>query len=322
LKSGFRFLKYNQLFFLGLVIFSLAMSNISFPNVLAVVPDWQGKFYTLNEGGVEGAGIPTFPVVVTVNDATVSGVGTIQVRITSSVDPVGFDLTLNEGPLGIFKNTNLALMSENGFVTTLSSLTITVFDDRNVNPLLIQTLQSPPRIMSDSDTTGITPTFTETGLDTNLFSATINFDTTSNTATNTLAVLSGDIFSVWDSVGGNLVNGFVVPNPDVGKGAILAKVGGTVTATHQGDSSSFVITPNPGTGRGSGGLIKPGLVVDSSSGESNGNGGGCTNCTPPTLGLDSNYNRIVQHGFSFNDNPVDVEYHYTPHLFVYFLVSF
>jgi len=294
------------------------MASISFPNVLAVVPDWQGKFYTLNEGGVEGAGIPTFPVVVTVNDATVSGEGIIQVRITSSVDPVGFDLTLNEGPLGIFKNTNLVLTSENGILTTSSSLTITVFDDSDANPLIIQTLQSPPRIMSDSDTTGITPTFTETGLDTNLFSATINFDTTTNTATNTLAVLSGDIFSVWDSVGGNLVNGFVIPNPDVGKGAILAEVGGTVTATHQGDSSSFVITPNPGPGRGSGGLIKPGLVVDSSEcddcDDDNESGGGCTNCTPPTLGLDSNYNRIVQHGFSFNDNPVDVEYHYTPFL--------
>jgi len=108
-----------------------------------------------------------------------------------------------------------------------------------------------------------------------------------------------------------LVNGFIVPNPDVGKGAILAEVGGTVTATHQGDSSSFVITPNPGPGRGSGGLIKPGLVVDSPSDESN--GGGCANCTPPTLGLDSKFHRIVEQGFSFNGNVVDVEQYYTPY---------
>ena len=220
------------------------MASISFPNVLAVVPDWQGEFYTLNEGGVEAAGIPTFPVIVTVNDVTASGTGSIQVHIASSVDSVGFDLTLNEGPLGIFKNTNLALMSDDDFVTTLSSLTITIFDNSSPDNLTIQTLPSPPRIMSDSDTTGISPIFTETGLDTNLFSATINFDTTSNIATNTLAGLPGDIFSVWDSSTGNLVNGFINPNPDVGKGAIHAKVGGTVTATYHGDSDSFVISPN------------------------------------------------------------------------------
>jgi len=129
-----------------------------------------------------------------------------------------------------------------------------------------------------------------------------------------LAAIPGDIFTVADLGGGNLVNGFIIPNPEVGKGAILAEVGGAVTATYQGDSSSFVVGAGTGGGRGSGGLIKPGLVVDSSKSESSENGGGgCVNCTPPTLGLDSNYKRIVQHGFSFNDNAVDVEQYYTPY---------
>ncbi len=315
MKSIFKISKCSKILFLGVIIFSLAITSFSFPNVLAATIDWKSNFYDFNDGGVEGGGFDNFgiPVIVEVNDITASGAGSIKVHVTSSVDLVGFNLTLNEGPLGTFNNTNLALMSDDGLVTLSSSLTINVFDDTSPDPLKIQTLQSAPRIMSDSDTDGITPLFTETGLDTNLFSATINFGTSSDNTTNTLEGTSGDIFSVWDSVGENAASGFIVPNPNMGKGAILAEIGGTVTATYKGDSDSFLVKPTDGGGRGSGGLIKPGLVADSSSGGSEGNGGGCVNCTPPTLGLDSQYKRIVTQGFSFNGNPVDVEYHYTPY---------
>lgn len=51
-----------------------------------------------------------------------------------------------------------------------------------------------------------------------------------------------------------------------------------------------------------------------SSGSGSGNDSGCDgDCTPPTLGLDKNNNRVVSDGFSFNDNPVDAEYYYTPY---------
>ena len=40
-------------------------------------------------------------------------------------------------------------------------------------------------------------------------------------------------------------------------------------------------------------------------------GGGCDDCTPPTLGLDKNFKRIVDNGFSFNDNPTQVEFWHT-----------
>ena len=319
MKSSINFSKCKKSIFLIFIISSLSITAISFPNALAIFPVWPGAF-SLNDGGVQDSFFATSAVTVDVTDIAASGAGTIQVRITSSVDPVGFDLTLNEGPLGTFTNTNLALMSDNGLAMTTNSLTISIFDDSAADPFSVQTLPPPPIfIVSDSDTTGITPTFTETDFDTNLFTATINFDTITNEATNTLAAISGDIYTVVDISGGNHANGFLNPNPNVGKGAILAEVGGTITATYQGDSSSFTVGNNPGGGRGSGGLIKPGLVVDSPSGGSNGNGGsdgsggGCTNCTPPTLGLDSNFNRIVQQGFSFNDNAVDVEPYYTPY---------
>ncbi len=41
-------------------------------------------------------------------------------------------------------------------------------------------------------------------------------------------------------------------------------------------------------------------------------GGGCNDCTPPTLGLDKNMKRIVDYGFSYNDNITQVEYWHTP----------
>jgi len=277
-------------------------------------PVWPGAF-TLNDGGVPGAGLPTTNATVTVTDGSVAGAGSIIVRITSSLDSNGFDLTLIEtGPgTGVFENINLALMSDNALATTSSSITITVFDDSAPLPVP-QTLPPPPiLIVSYSDTTGITPTFSETGPDTNLYTATINFGTITNAATNTLAAIPGDIFTVADLGGGNIVHGFINPNPNTGKGAILAEVGGTVTATYFNvtdsttESAFFTVGANPGGGRGSGGLVKPGMVVDTPSS----GGGDCSgDCIPPTLGI-HNLNRIVSNGFSFNNNPVDVDLYYT-----------
>ncbi|MFV2016117.1 MAG: hypothetical protein ACC656_11850, partial [Candidatus Heimdallarchaeota archaeon] len=41
-------------------------------------------------------------------------------------------------------------------------------------------------------------------------------------------------------------------------------------------------------------------------------GGGCNDCTPPTLGLDKNFFRVVDYGFSYNGNSIQVENWYTP----------
>ena len=41
-------------------------------------------------------------------------------------------------------------------------------------------------------------------------------------------------------------------------------------------------------------------------------GGGCDNCTPPTLGIDSTGLRRVSNGFSYNGDTIDAEYYYTP----------
>jgi len=45
----------------------------------------------------------------------------------------------------------------------------------------------------------------------------------------------------------------------------------------------------------------------------NGGGGGCDNCVAPTLGIDENGRRIVDNGFTYNGNPIDVERYFTPY---------
>ena len=43
------------------------------------------------------------------------------------------------------------------------------------------------------------------------------------------------------------------------------------------------------------------------------NGSGCADCTPPTLGLNKNYKRVVDNGFSYNNNTAQVEKWHTPY---------
>jgi len=42
-------------------------------------------------------------------------------------------------------------------------------------------------------------------------------------------------------------------------------------------------------------------------------GGGCSNCEAPTLGIDKNNKRIVDNGFTYNGNSIDVERYFTPY---------
>jgi len=50
------------------------------------------------------------------------------------------------------------------------------------------------------------------------------------------------------------------------------------------------------------------FTTDSSS-----NGSGCTDCEEPTLGINSNNQRIVENGFTYNGKPTNVERYFTPY---------
>lgn len=65
------------------------------------------------------------------------------------------------------------------------------------------------------------------------------------------------------------------------------------------------------SGGGGGGISRAGLVVQALGVLAI--AGGSQPNSPPTLGLDQNQKRIVDGGFSFNDNPIDVLQYYTPY---------
>jgi len=54
------------------------------------------------------------------------------------------------------------------------------------------------------------------------------------------------------------------------------------------------------------------LIITESPVESK-KSGGCSDCEPPTLGLDSNYKRIVDNGFTYNGLSVNAERFFTPY---------
>ena len=54
------------------------------------------------------------------------------------------------------------------------------------------------------------------------------------------------------------------------------------------------------------------MSVTSSSTPQKKNGSSCTDCTPPTLGLNKDGERMVDNGFSFQGIPVDSQYYFTP----------
>lgn len=302
--------------FLVITLIISCVLTVTIPDAYANHVSWVGDPFILNDGSADGGSFST-PVVIEVTDTDPNPAvrDTVTVTITSSSPPSSVVLTLQETTInsGVFQNTNLALMEGTDVFLLSDSATVTIFDP---NWPTSQINDDSVIIVSDSDPVGIRPIFTETGVGTNLFAATIRFGVSSDDTTNTLEALAGDIISVVDETGGNVANGMISPNPYPSgfKGAIEAAEGATITVEYETHTDSFVVGTRPPSGRGGGGLVAPSLVVDAiaSTGSSSGTGNGCRgDCTPPTLGVDEAYTRLVQSGFSYNDHPVDVELYYT-----------
>lgn len=220
----------------------------------------------------------------------------------------------------------------------------------NCDPLVIETLSGvlgdSVKISSDSTAPGfIEIDLIETGINTGIFTRQLTFCNSpcvSDAVNAILEVSSGDVFTIEDQHTFSLTNGLISGDPK--RFAIIVEEGGTVEATATTLPGSIVddltctgtwdiptstctvtdtitIDPPgaPWVGRGGGGLVRPGLVIDSiasvisDSSDSSGGGSGCADCNPPTLGIDSNMKRMVKNGFSYNDNPVNVNLYYTPY---------
>jgi hypothetical protein len=265
-------------------------------------------------------------------DFTINGViDTIDV-VVSSVDDSDVTYTLTEtGPNdGVFTGTNFVfLQANNKFQTTdivnliytvddsLSGCgtdnIITQFDSRSGGP------DNGFKVYSNTDPNGVGLVLTETGENTCTFEGQVKFTTTGTTdeTTGTLQVSEGDILAFYDFYDYKLYNAQIVPTV-AGKGSIIAHFDNPddentaeVSVTYHELYAGLDLNDDGAPGAGSGGpVIKPGLVLNFIAALF---GGGSTQSVPPTLGLDENQKRIVDEGFSFNGNPVDVNLFYTPY---------
>jgi len=100
--------------------------------------------------------------------------------------------------------------------------------------------------------------------------------------TNSFTIVTDSPISAFAGFGGNLGEGTYVPTLELGC-----------------------------SGGGGGGISRAGLVVQALGALAI--AGGSNSNDPPTLGLGQNQKRIVDGGFSFNDNPIDVLQYYTPY---------
>ena len=276
--------------------------------------------FEIDDSDLDGNGGPLDQLAVTVESKDSSGtsIETLNLILTEDID---------DGLFGI--DHMLFMVNESEFELSDNSL-ITIEDpcdepsdtDGNCDSGVVETLSGALSesvlIYSDTDTSGIAIDLIETGPDTGIFTRSLSFSTTASDAANAvLHVSAGDVFTVEDQKTSSLTNGLITGDPN--RFAILVEIDGTVEVTASpADGSppsvtdSTTITSGSSGGRGSGGLVRPGLVVDSSP-VSNPGGSGCEgDCIPPTLGL-SGLQRIVNNGFSYNDNPVDVDLYYTPY---------
>jgi len=211
----------------------------------------------------------------------------ISVHVTTNAQPGGIDLSLTEtgDDSGIFGGpaSNLIFMPGNYLTPISSTITINQHDeDDNANPNLAET--TTVKVISSSDTTGITLTLTETGIDTDEFSGVLSLTIDSSVAGSSIKVAEGDFLTITHK--SFFATKFLItPNPNPANGAIQVFIPDTVTATYLGappDSETVTTTDAPGGGAG--GISRAGFVVNFLAGAGGGGSGGNS---PPTFGTSS-----------------------------------
>jgi hypothetical protein len=247
---------------------------------------------------------------------------TISVHLTSSADPTAIVLTLIEDGINssVFRNDHIVMSTSRNIYSSGDTITVIIFDTLSnapTDPNVIETLSSLSgstiSIVSETDVNGFTiETMIETGLATNLYSATFTIGPVTDASNNIIGASPGDVITIIDNYNGVKTNGILEPPVSGEKQLVVVNddIGSFVRADFEGIISDISVLKDEGSGRGGGGIVPATVVIDSvSSG-----GGGCSgDCGPPTLGINQNLDRIVSHGFSYNNNPVDVELYYTPY---------
>lgn len=225
------------------------------------------------------------PVIITINDATANvnldEPDTILVEVTSTSDPQGISLTLQEtgNNTGVFKNKDLAFMDDNNLFFLDDGVTAFLegfdFDSNSV-----ETLENPLIVFSTpTDEDGLVLFMTETSTNSGRFEEEFSF-TSENSHDNSLHAKLGDIISASFSCDLRQASiGLIVPNPDPTVGAIKAPLGDTVTATYQDQSAIAEIQNTRGCGGSGGGLVISRVVLDFLAGGTTGD------FNPPQLAI-------------------------------------
>jgi len=298
----------------------------------ASVPSDPYPILTISQGTVVPAVPTSIPVSVQVDLSNepiwFNGIiDTIDVLVTSVDNPSGTTYTLTETGIatGMFTGTNFVFIQGNHQFQITDVITVTINDPTCIPDGATTQLDSTSggpnngvKVYSDTDTAGLGLVLTETGDDTCEFSGKLRFSSNpTDELTGTLQASLGDILTFEDSTDLDYLNAQIIPTVN-GKGSILANFDDPdfdytpeVLVTYNGNMAGLDLNDDGAGGRGGGGLVKPGLVIDFVAILLGGGGG--SDSVPPTIGLDKNQKRIVDGGFSFNGNAVDVEQFYTPY---------
>lgn len=233
-----------------------------------------------------------------IDDSKIGGpLSTITVDVTSTLDSAGMTLQLTEKPenMGTFQSKKIVLNENIQKLSVSSTATVRIDDDcsslshGNCDPLTIETISNAllkgATIQSETDPIGIGIDLTETGPNTGIFTRTLHFsETTSDAASATIKVTPGDTLTILDQVTTIAINALIIPTSS-NVGGISVDIGGFVHATYDGVTTDLEVQDDGAPGRGSGGLIRPDLVLDFIRGFG---GGGSSDRTPPLFMFDTN----------------------------------
>ena len=285
------------IFFIGVMSQQLASAD-QLDNL-----DFEATSYTLNDNLRFDVAEETFDDIVNNgvtpdNDCNEKGNGPITVTVKSTrsgavIDQISLQAIEIQDPSAatrsltantcIFGNTFLYLSPDNQRFNIGDSVTITQTDTsggRNTDNTITTV---DVTIKSDSDTTGITKTLTETGPNTGVFKGSVQFISGSSVANSQLIVSAGDIITA--TYLSKKSYGQILPSPSGTKGLLVADAGDSITATYSGLSASQTITSGGGGG-GGGGLVRPGLVLDVVVRTVMGYSSGSLDSLPPSLSFD------------------------------------
>jgi hypothetical protein len=200
--------------------------------------------YRLTDGGVGGTQV-LFEVLDDDLNLDGSVAIPINVKVTTTSDPTGITLTLNENGAdnGMFTNSNLVFMTDNARFQITDTATITIEDKcgslihGNCDAGAVETLTGgvdAALVISETDNAGVSVSLTETGPNTGIFTGKLQFTTGPSDPLSVppkLQVTAGDIISVYDEITFDSNNGLILPSTG-DKGAILADIGDTATITY------------------------------------------------------------------------------------------